>query len=542
MENNNNLGTNSTNIEHINLRELLLKYIVKWYWFIICVVLCLGVAYIYLKATNEQFEVQSSILLRKDPQNGGLLDMSMLEGLGLSTSSKEVEDEIQVLTSRRIMKEVITSLNVETEYFIKSGLRYIELYPTTPVRLIVPDSFNDTIKEGIVLKLKRKNGGYQVRVKIGKRVEKYEISSIDKPFNTSVGVLKFQQISPLKDEDVLKIITYPINQLTDAYSQSINVAAVNKKSNAIKISTVSACLKKSEAVINKLVELYNLDAVIDKNMIARNTADFVEERLKLISEELLDVELRVENYKRKNKLTDISSEAELFLKSASEYDKKIAEIETQLNLVSYIESYVKDDRNQYSLVPANLGIEDKSLLEFLQEYNKALLERMKLMRTTNDQNPVITQMEQQLKELRRSIIISIGSIKEGLRIGKNDLMSKDAQFASKIKEVPTQEREYLEIKRQQEIKQKLFLFLLQKREENALSLASTVSSAKTLDLAYTSLEPVAPKRMMVYLIAFILGFGIPVVVIYVLELFNNKISDRKEFKRLVKVPFLVQLE
>jgi len=523
----------------INIRQIILKYLQKWYWFVLSVFVCLSIAYVYLKITSIQYQVQTTILLRNEDAGSGLFDMSMLEGMGLpSSTSKEVEDEIQVLSSKSIMQKVIQNLNLETAYFQKIGWRYEELYPTTPIKLILPPTFNDTIKGEIELKIKRLEDGYKVNFKSGDIKETYLLSDINKPFKTPVGQLKLTQISTIKIGASFKIVTYPMRNLTESYCTSIKVGAVNKKSNGISVSTVSAHPKKAQAILNELVDLYNQDAILDKNMIASNTADFVQERLKLISADLLNVEMSVENYKKKNSLTDITSEATIFLESSSEYNKKLAELETQLNLVGYIETYVNDNKNKYGLVPANLGIEDKSLIEFMQEYNKALLERMRLMRTTNDKNPVITQMEEQLKALRASIITSIGSIKDGLKIAKSDVLGKDSQFASKIKGVPTQEREFLEIKRQQEIKQKLYLYLLQKREENALSLASTIPSAKTLDAAYTSLTPVAPKRMIIFLLAMMLGIVIPVGILYLMDMLNNKISNKKEFKQLVKVPFL----
>ena len=516
-------NTNQNNSETIDIRELLFKYLRKWYWFVISVIVCFIIAYVYLKISNVQYKVQTTILLRKDPGSSGLLDMSMLDGLGIpSATSKEVEDEIQVLSSKSLMKNVIQSLGTETEYFLKKGFRYEELYPSTPLKLLVSKTFNDTTKQPVEFRIERLEKEYKIKLIYGNENETYKIASLNETLKTPVGVFKFQQVSTIKIGDSFKIITYPIRVLTEIYSTTIKVASVTKKSNAINVSIESASSKKSEVILNKLIELYNLDAIIDKNMIASNSAAFVQERLKLIGAELLDVELNVESYKKRNNLTDISSEAELFLKSASEYDKMLAELETQLNLVGYIETYVRNNKNQYSLVPANLGIEDKSLLELMQEYNKALLERMKLRRTTNDQNPVMIQMEQQLKELRSSIILSIASIKDGL----------------KIKDVPTQERKFIEIKRQQEIKEKLYLFLLQKREENALSLASTIPSAKTVDSAYTSIIPVSPKRMMVFMLALLIGLAIPFAIIYVLEMFNNKISDRKDLQKLVKVPFL----
>ena len=538
MENSNKTNRNSTNYELIDIKEIALKYFRKWHWFLISIIVCFGIAYLYLKISNDKYDVQSTILLRKDENSKGLVDMSMLDGLGMFPSAKEVEDEIQVISSKSIVLQTIKSLGVENEYFVKTGLKYEELYPTSPLRLITPDSFNDTIKQRVELKLSKNDDGYKLKLLYNKETYNYKLTSINKAFKTVVGTFKFNQISPIDEESTYKFIIYPIQQLTENYCNSISVAAVNKKSNAIKISTVSTCRKKSIAFINKMVDIYNLDAVIDKNLIASNTAEFVKERLELIENELLDVELDVESYKRRNSLTDIKSEAEIYLKSASEYDKKLAEIETQINLVSYIQTYVKDSKNQYSLVPANLGIEDKSLLTFLQEYNKSLLDRMRMMRTTNAENPVIMQMEQQLMELRESIIISIRSIKDGLLIAKKDLIRKDAQFASKIKDVPTQERQYLEIMRQQAIKEKLFMFLLQKREENALTLASTTPSAKTIDSAFSSLSPVAPKRMMIFLLAIIIGFIIPIVIIYILDLFDDKINNSKELKRLIKVPYL----
>jgi len=538
MENTNKTNHNSTNYELIDIKEIALKYFRKWHWFLISIIVCFGIAYLYLKISNDKYDVQSTILLRKDENTKGLVDMSMLDGLGMFPSAKEVEDEIQVISSKSIVLQTIKSLGIENEYFVKSGLKYQELYPTSPLRIVTPDSFNDTIKQGIELKLTKSDDGYKLKLLYNKETYNYKLTNINKAFKTVVGTFKFNQISPIDEESTYKFLIYPIQQLTENYCNSISVAAVNKKSNAIKISTISTCRKKSIAFINKMVDIYNLDAVIDKNLIASNTAEFVKERLELIENELLDVELDVESYKRRNSLTDIKSEAEIYLKSASEYDKKLAEIETQINLVSYIQTYVKDSKNQYSLVPANLGIEDKSLLTFLQEYNKSLLERMRMMRTTNAENPVIMQMEQQLMELRESIIISIRSIKDGLLIAKKDLIRKDAQFASKIKDVPTQERQYLEIMRQQAIKEKLFMFLLQKREENALTLASTTPSAKTIDSAFSSLLPVAPKRMMIFLLALIIGFVIPIVIIYIFDLFDDKINNSKELKRLIKVPYL----
>lgn len=541
MENNINNSTNNkttTYNELINLREIIIKYLRKWYWFVISVFVCFLIAFLYIKITIPTYQVQSTILLRQDESSMGFSEMAILESMGMGGTSKEVEDEIQVLKSKTIMMNVIQHLGIQTEYLQKKGLRQIDTYPEIPLELITPVGFNDTLTNTVVLEIKAVSAGYKINFEAGKIKSKYILKDINETINTPFGALKLKAGKDFDKEDEYTIKTFPIRSITESYSKDIKIAAVSKKSNAISISTVAGNVTKARDVINKLVELYNLDAVVDKNMIASNTKKFVDERLVLIENELQSVEQNVENYKKDNQLTNISSEASLFLQSSSEYNKKLAEVETQLNLVSYIESHVKDSKNIYSLIPANLGIQDNSLLSLISNYNNVLLERLRLMRTTNDENPVLTQMEQQIKIVRSSIIASIASVKDGLKIAKMDILGKENQFNSKIKKVPTQERQYIEIKRQQEIKQNLYLFLLQKREENALTLASAIPTAKTLDAAYSSVIPVAPKMMIIFAITLLLGLFIPVGIIYVLELMNNKITNKKELLRLVKVPYL----
>jgi len=539
MENNIDSRVAANENEVIDLRQLLIKYLSKWHWFVISIVFCFIVAFLYLKITHNKYQVQTTILLRNQNSTPELSNMTMFSNMGLLGVSKEVEDEIQVLSSKTLVRQVIDSLNLGTEYYVKNGLRYDEVYPISPVQIFVSNNFNDTLKQKIILILSPTSKGYDISFQYGESIEKkYRVSDLSTPLSTPIGSIRFFVNGPLKSGQKIKIISYPLAALTNQLAASISVATVNKNSNAISISTVSPTPHKAKVMLDKLVELYNLDAIFDKNMILTNTADFIESRLRLISSELLDVELNVENYKKTHGLTDISSEAQLYLETASEYEKKLADIETQLNLVNYVESYINESKNQFNLIPANLGIKDPALQKLIEEYNVALLERMKILRSSNEQNPVITQMEQQINAIRSNIVKSIAGVKDGLVISKKDLMAYNNEFASRIKSVPTQERQFMEIKRQQQIKESLYVFLLQKREENALNLASTIPSARTIDAAYTTGSPVSPKRMIIFLLALILGLGLPILVMYLMEFFNNTVQDRKEFQKFVKAPFL----
>lgn len=538
MENNKLTSNRTSNSEVINIREIAIKYLRKWYWFVISFFVFLSIGYFYLKVTVPTFKVQTTILLRKEDNNLGFSEMAILESMGVSGSSKEVEDEIQVLKSMTLMKNVIKDLSIETEYFEKKGMRYEDTYPELPIQLIVPTYFNDTVKEQIEFRISPTSKGYKIKYISGIFKETLIVSNLNAPIKTAKGQFSFLLGSKFKKNTKYKIISYPTRLLTDEYQKNVIISAVNKKSNAISINTVAQNVYKAKSVLDKLIELYNLDAVLDKNMIATNTKKFVEERLELIKSELLDEELNVENYKKENNLTNLSSEALLYLQTSSEYNKKLAEIETQINLTDYIKNHIKDNRNQYSMIPSNLGLEDNSLMNGISNYNLAILERMKLLRTTNNENPVITQMEQQLKSLRDNILMSISNVQDGLNIAKSGLKGKETQFANKINKVPTQERKYLEIKRQQEIKQSLYIFLLQKREENALSLASAVPTAKTLDSAYSSVSPISPKIMIVLALILVFTLLFPIGIIYIQDLLNNKIIDRKELKRLINAPYL----
>jgi len=533
------MNNQTQNIEIINLKEIAIKYLRKWRWFVVSSGLCLAIAVLYILSTNTTFSVESTILVREDNNRELFSEMAIVESFGLEGVKKDVEDEMRILGSKTILSEAIRDLDILTEYYVKNKLRYTDIYPVIPLKLTA--KYNITEKKPqqvLILKIKNKGQNYLVDLQYGELKEKLTIKDISKPFKTIAGVLK---LTPSKDFDEnlsYKIIDYPLATITNNLSKSIQINTINKKTNAVKISTVSSNPVKAQAIINKLVELYNLDAVLDKNIIASNTKDFVEKRLELLKNELLDVEISVETYKKQNNMTDLSTQAEFFMRTTGEYNKELSRIETQLNLVDYIQKHLNESENKYSLIPANLGLQDGALQSLIKNYNDALLERLKISRTSNSKNPLITQLEEQISTMRSSIIASIASVSDGLKISKRDLKNKESQFTGKIKEIPTQEREYIDIKRQQEIKNDLYIFLLQKREENALALASTIPSAKTLDKAYVVPEPVAPKKMVIMLIALIIGLALPIAVLYIIDLFDQTIKDKKELQRLTKVPYI----
>ena len=539
MENNSQkLYKNSYDNDVIDIRAMLLRYLKKWYWFVISVFLCVAVAFVYLRFTLPQFRVQTSILLR-DASSSNPISATFLSGLSDFGVSASVEDEMQILTTRTIMSQVIRELNVETEYFSKRRFRpFVEIYPLSqsPIRLVVPRNFNDTLSTRLQFDIRRTKRGYNIELTARRNSHNFFVENLSYAISTPFGEIRFEETKPIPVGARFRVVSFPNRVLTSRYSARVRVAPAARFSNAISISTVSTTPAKAIDVLNKLVELYKQDAIDERNLTGQSTADFAVEQIKLIERDLSNIEMQLEQYRRSHNLTDISSEARILLASVSEYSSRLAEIETQIHLTNFLRDHLTNEVNRYSLIPANLAVDDAALRLLVQEYNNELLERMRLLRSTNEQNPVIIQMDNTLNVLRNNIMASINSIVEGLNIARNDLRRREAQFTAQIQNIPTQEREYIELRRRQEVAQSLYVLLLQRQKENEMQLAITAPSARLLDSAFAT-GPVAPRRTIILFIALIFGFAMPIVVLYLMDLMNNKIQSKAEFQRLVHVNF-----
>jgi len=530
--------------QSIDFVKLLLSCLHRWWWFVISVVVCLAVAVYYVKRQTPKYAVAGSIMIRNDQGNSGpMFQSEMLDLMGYS-GYKSVMDEVEILHSFGIMEQTVRALNLQTDYRKKDGLRWVGQYPTPDIAVNYPPLFLDTITTGTAIQIQRNERDYEVTVYNRKRKSEHTLTSLSEPIETCAGTLTLMEIHPLEPGDKMYISTAPLARAAEAYLAHIVCEAKDVRlnnSNIINISCTSDIPVRAIDVISKMVELYNMDAVIDKNIMATNTAEFINDRLNVITLELDTVEQAVEEYMQANGLTDMDQEVRIALDSKATYQRQQTDFEMQINLLSYIQEYLSDPKNEHNLIPGNLGVTDPSLNTLLHEYNTLLLGRMRITRSATEDNPKLTQLDEQLSQMRAGIISSIGNNKQGLIISRNDLTRKDEQYNRIIRQVPAKERQYMEIKRQQEIKEKLFIYLYEKREENALTLASTVMPAKVVDKARASSRPVAPRRSMILLIAFALGICIPLGIIFLIDYFNHEIKDRREFQQVVKAPFLGEI-
>ena len=524
--------------QEIDIRAWILRILKNWYWFVLSCAICgaLG-AYKYVTTTKE-YKVDASIMLREDEEAFPTFEMvTTMMGMG---NTKSTDDEVELLTSRDILVQVVNELDLQTEYRKLESMQWVGQYPKHDLTVVFPPVYLDTLTKGVRIKLKVRKDDYLVKVRYGRWTHsRHVVKDLTVPFETCAGPISFNINRPKEVEvgDKYRMVTLPQLPLIDAYKQQVVAAPVRKESNIITISTITDMPTRGRDFIRKEIELYNMDAVLDKNIMASNTAAFIEERLRLIEKELAVAEEDVAKYKKRYNIVDLESEAILALQEGAEYKKQVAEIETQLNLIGYVAEYVSDDTKKNNLIPANIGINDVALVSLVSEYNQLMLDRMRVRRTATESNPILTQMEAQLEVMRENIVTTIATLSNTLSIAKQDAEKRHGKIESLRNTLPTQEKQYIEVLRDKHLKEELYLFLYKKREENALTLASTVNPAKVVNAPQMNPTPVGPRLMIIGMICLILGILLPFVVMIMYDIMNNRISDEaKELERKLKIP------
>jgi tyrosine-protein kinase Etk/Wzc len=537
---NNDLFQIKSGAKEINIKMLLQKYLRYWYLFLIAVILCGGLAYLHLNYNLiSQYKVDSTLFI-KDSDNSG--NVNSFSEMGIFSAYRNLENEIEVIKSNRMMYRAMEELSLRVNYQVKGRWRNVEVHEmdlpikvmpneATPYLHGVPVKLIITGNNSFVLEQEDKQGGKSgTSHRFGQEIQK--------PYGTFTVVAN----SAISSADSYKEVIFhfqDIQAITDQYRGKLTVVPVNKSASILSISLVDAVPQKGIDIINKLIEVYNEEFIEDKNQLAINTIELIDERMKHLTKELTDVEKNVERYKQRNDLTDVSSEAQMYLQRASEYNRQLAEFEIQIDILSSIEGYLKNQENDLELVPSSLNILDPTLNGLIAKFNELQLERHRMLRTTTKDNPIVTDLVEQLYNLRINILENLRNIKDGLTITQKSLQASSAKFESRIQKVPSIERELLEISRQQSIKEGLYLYLLQKREEAALSLVAAVSNSRIIDPARAF--PQGPNINIIYTLAIMIGLGLPFAGIFVKEALNDKVQVQADVELATDTPILGEI-
>lgn len=539
--------------EKIDIQELLFKYIIHWPWFVGAVLICLVGAWIYLRMATPIYNISATVLIKDDKKGGAAGMITGLENLGLDglvSSSQNIDNEVEVLRSKTIAKEVVEQLGLYVSYTDEDEFPSKNIYKTSPVIVSLTPQEAEKLSAPMVVEMALyTQGGLDVNVAVGDNEYKKHFEKLPAVFPMNEGTLAFFQspdsLSLKKDtiEDSstqsVRHITATINspmRVARAYCENLSIEPTSKTTSVAVISLKNSSLQRGQDFINQLLEMYNRNTNNDKNEIAQKTAEFIDERINIISKELGSTEANLENFKRNAGITDLSSEAQIALTGNAEYEKKRVEIRTQISLIEDLRKYIRG--NEYEVLPSNVGLQDVALVATIERYNEMLVERKRLLRTSTENNPTIINLDTSIRAMKLNVQATLDGTLQGMLITKADLEREASRFSRRISDAPGQERQFVSIARQQEIKAGLYLMLLQKREENAIALAATANNAKIIDEAIADDIPVSPKRRMIYLIALVLGVGIPVGIIYLIGLTKFKLEGRADVEKLTTIPIV----
>ncbi len=546
MEGNYNLDRKNDNIDIIALWHIARK---KWYLFAGSVFMCVALVCCFLMITKPLYEISADILVNEDEKKSGSglsSLMSEVSGGGFSldglVGGGSVNDEVLVISSHSLIREMVQRLELNKIYTSKKNFfNKTEYYQDSPLTVDIPTSMMDTLTRGFVVKVMISDSGHKIKVVLKRGFFKTltEVEATSFPVKVDYGEgLVIDTTSFYKSKKKFKFVAYINGYDTQAefLEKKLDIDLSNKKANGISLMLKESNKQRGKDILNTLIECYNEDAVFNKNLKARNMLSFVEERLITVENELHEAERIIEKYKRENDLSDIETEAQVILEANSQYRKLLLEAETQYSIISMVDSFLNKPENKYSLVPVTTGLPDKGAAEAINEYNKLLLERMRLLRTAKDSNLSLRTLTAQIDAMRENILNTVAKAKESADIARADLKKQEVEFKSRLRGFPEQERAYMDIKRNQLIKNELYTFLMKRREENLMTLAATSPKCRIINPAYSKNKPVFPKKILFLIIGFGIGLILPVFYLYGKAVFTTKFASKNALRRLTDMP------
>ncbi len=524
------MNSENNNIEEeLSIVDLLVRYLFHWRLFLVSIVVCILAAFAYLRYATPEYKVSSKVVIKDEKKGQVGMDVTAFQDLGIMSANENLENELEVLRSRSLLREVMDTLDLQVTYFMEGRLKKTEIYKQTPVLVSVPE-----IKTDGTFIIDR--GNDQELVLSSEDPEFKKTILPEEPMETPWGELTFSLNG--QGRPVFPIIVR-LSQKPDVDLLTIN--AINKTSSVVELSMTTACPEKGRDVINTLVDLYNRKAIEEKNYAARNTDAFIDERLVAISSEYKDAAKSETDYKESQGLINVEAETQLYLTASSQYSQQITSTTIQLDLLRSIKDFLNKPENAGRGLPTNLGITDPTVVALIARYNQEVLEKEKMTVGMTENHLIAKEYAQRIASIKIDLQKGIDITEKSLQTTLAELRKKENSYVGKAVGLSTKERELSELYRQKEIKSTLFNYLLQKKEETGLSLVLATPNAKVLDRAEASSQPVSPKKKIVLLAAFLLGILIPVIYIYIIGIFDNKVRSKKQLTEVLKAPFLGEI-
>ena len=518
--------------EEVSIGDFFYKFLPYWPYFLLLLILSMSGAWFYLRYKRPIYETTATILIKDDKNTP---NPDLLDALDIFGSKKNVENEMEVLRSKSLMQEVVKNLHLYAPVTVEGRVLNQSAYLLSPIVIEAkdPDSVKFTNKIPFTYNFRNQTVGINQSIYLLGQWE-----------STPFGILKFlpnKYYKPTNNSDKDNSFYFSlvsIKKAANSILDQIKISSSSKQSTVIELGIEGEVPKRAEDILNELLQVYDQAAILDKNVLAANTLKFVQDRLKFVSNELDSVERQLQSFKARNKITDISAQGQIFLQSVADNDQKISDINMQLAVLDQVQNYVTSKEAKGGIVPATLGVADPVLTDLLQKLSTLELQYTQTKKIVPENNPAVIALVDGINKLKPGILENINNQRRNLLAGKNDLESTGSRYTSILKTIPEKERELLSISRQQAIKNNIYTYLLQKREETALSFASTVADSRIIDNAETSDSPVSPKKRLIYLIAFASAFVFGFATITGKEMLTRTIQERSDIEKSINFPFL----
>lgn len=547
-----NTGNDQYAEESVNLYALFFKYLVYWPWFVASVLICTIGTFIFLRYQAPVYKITSSVLIKEEDKMGesAKSPLAAIQDLGMFSMTNNFDNEVEILRSRTLIKKVVCDLGLYIDIAEQRIFEYNKpLYKNSPINVYMSPEEADKLEEVTKIWIKyTKDGKLSIELKyiIDEKKE-----TIEKKFDmlpavlpTPVGVFSFtlNNSIPLLEKDI-HLVTYvdsPTRVAAD-YVEDLIVDPISKTTTIAKLELKNTVEERGVDFVNCLIAFYNQDANDEKNEVAQKTAKFIEERIGIINQELGSTESKLADFKQRSGLTDLTNDTKMTLQENSKYEQQRTENAIQISLVKFLCEYINSPSNINEVIPANVGLQDPNLTSVIDLYNTMLIERKRLLRTSSESNPAVINLNTGIEAMRHNVQTTVNSVLKGLQIAKIDIDKQANKFGERINDAPKQEKEFVTISRQQEIKATLYIMLLQKREENAITLAATANNGRIIEEPLPDKEPVSPKKTIFILAALALGLGIPIGIVYLRDLLKYKIENREDVEKITDVSILGEL-
>ena len=560
MEENKNLELesiqDSEESSSFNFAAIYTALVLNWKWFVLSIIICLGAAHIYLRYTTPIYQATAKLLIKDDSSSGGRRGGNSIQSatnLGIISNSSGIDNEMEILKSRTLAQQAVFDLKLYVTYRHEGKIKDHIIYGDQEINVDMDPAQLKRLNAPMSLKITREGRNYHVT---GTYYVPFDANSynpgpvtIDKTFSnlpatlgTRLGVVKFTQNGNymLRDGDCLKASLISPELAAYKYVGSLSISQSAKTTTIADLVIKDEIPQRAVDYLKQLAIVYNRQANEDKNEIAVRTEQFINQRLEKINAELGNTEGQLENYKKRNNMVELKMNASQAVANADEYSQKLNEANTQVALLDELTKYMNEPSNRHQPIPSNVGLSDASATSLINEYNKIALERNQLLHSASESSPTVTPLTAQLDDLTSSIKRAMVQARSGLNIQRNSIAAQAGKYQGQIGSTPEQERILTQIGRQQEVKSGLYLMLLQKREENSISLAATADKGKLIDTPVFA-GKVSPKDSMILLIAFVLGIAIPAAILFLLEFFRYKIEGHDDVAKLTKLPIIADV-